>query len=97
MKPLTKQPLIKLVVDDAEAASLLSISPEDLDQLAVTGQLDPIQFRGRRLFLIDEIQELATRYKTAPPNGIISDESKHSQQPAPDSGPATVPVQQVAK
>jgi len=82
----------KLMVDDAEAAALLSISPDDLEWLAVTGQLDPILIRGRRLFDTAQLQQLIVTYRTVQSRGTRSDENKHSQHAAPHAGSTTALV-----
>ncbi len=54
----------KLLVDDNDASALLSISITDLDWLTNTQQLSPIRLRGRRLFLVSQLEELIQTYKT---------------------------------
>jgi hypothetical protein len=53
----------KLLVDDNEASELLSIPAPDLEWLVNTQQLSPIQLRGRRLFLVAQLEELIQTYK----------------------------------
>jgi hypothetical protein len=54
----------KLLVGDNEASELLSIPANDLEWLVNTQQLSPIQLRGRRLFLMTQLEELIQTYKT---------------------------------
>jgi len=54
----------KLLVDDPEACESLSVSAEDLEWLVQTGQLAPIQIRGKRLFDSSQLLELVRLYKT---------------------------------
>jgi len=60
---------LKLLVDDSEATSLLSIPAGDLEWLVNTQQLSPIQLRGRRLFLVAQIEELIQTYRTVQSRG----------------------------
>ena len=59
----------KLLVDDNEASELLSIPAPDLEWLVNTQQLSPIQLRGRRLFLVAQLEELVLTYRTVQSRG----------------------------
>lgn len=59
----------KLLVDDAEAASTLSIPAEDLEWLVSTEQLMPIVIRGRRLFDFTQLEELVRTYRIVQSRG----------------------------
>ena len=59
----------KLLVDDNEASELLSIPVTDLDWLASTQQLSPIHIRGRRLFMVAQLEELVQTYKSVQSRG----------------------------
>jgi hypothetical protein len=59
----------KLLVDDNEASERLSIPADDLEWLVNTQQLSPIQLRGRRLFLVAQLEELIQTYKTIQSRG----------------------------
>jgi hypothetical protein len=60
---------LKLLVDDDEASKLLSIPITDLDWLASTQQLSPIHIRGRRLFMVAQLEELVQTYKSVQSRG----------------------------
>ncbi|MDR5725964.1 MAG: hypothetical protein RB191_00690 [Terriglobia bacterium] len=59
----------KLLVDEREAKSILSISDTDLEWLVTTQQLFPVYLRGRRLFEIAQLEELIRIYKTVQTRG----------------------------
>ena len=58
-----------LLVDNAQAAIILSIPPDDLDWLVSTQQLFPIHIRGRRLFEITQLEELIQTYQSVQSRG----------------------------
>ena len=60
---------LKLLVDDNEARARLSIPAADLEWLVSTQQLSPIQLRGRRLFLVAQLEELVLTYRTVQSRG----------------------------
>lgn len=59
----------KLLVDESEAKSILSISDSDLEWLVTTQQLFPVYLRGRRLFEFSQLEELVRLYKTVQARG----------------------------
>jgi hypothetical protein len=59
----------KLLVDEIEASQLLSIAATDLEWLVSTQQLSPIHIRGRRLFMVAQLEELVQTYKTVQSRG----------------------------
>lgn len=59
----------KLLVDESEAKSILSISESDLDWLVSTQQLFPVYLRGRRLFELSQLEELVRLYTTVQARG----------------------------
>jgi hypothetical protein len=59
----------KLLVDGAEATVILNISQQDLEWLVDTQQLSPIHIRGRRLFMVTQLEELVQTYKTVQSRG----------------------------
>lgn len=64
----------KLLVDNAEACTMLNIPAEHLDWLVKTEQLSPICIRGRRLFAVRQLEELVTTYSVVQARGRNHDE-----------------------
>ena len=58
----------KLLVNN-EASELLSIPAHVLEWLVDTQQLSPIHIRGRRLFLVTQLEELTRTYQTVQSRG----------------------------
>jgi hypothetical protein len=55
---------VKLLVSEAEACELLSLSPDDFLWLTATEQLSPLFIRGRTLFEVARLHELIQVYKS---------------------------------
>ncbi len=64
----------RLLVNDADACSMLSIPAEHLDWLVKTEQLSPINIRGRRLFAVRQLEELVRTYSIVQARGRINDQ-----------------------
>lgn len=52
-----------LLVDDAGAMSALSLDQDGVNWLVSTRQLLPIYIRGRRLFLVSDLEKLVANYQ----------------------------------
>jgi hypothetical protein len=64
----------RLLVDDAEACSMLGVPAEHLDWLVKTEQLSPVNIRGRRLFGVRQLEELVHTYAIVQARGRIHDQ-----------------------
>jgi hypothetical protein len=67
----------QVLLDESEAATALSLNQDDLAWLVDTGQLLPISIRGKKRFLLSDIEQLITTYQSVQRRG--KDAAKYSK------------------